>query len=85
MTPTMNRMNKPSTSYIRFFFKNSATRSANQIIITPLMTMATAMVAKSFVSAMALRMESKEKTKFMITIIVTAFATVLREFVSSPS
>ena len=52
---------------MRFFARKLLTLSDSQIIRAPLITMAVAMTQMTSVRAMAARMESKENTRFMMT------------------
>jgi len=65
MTPTMNRINRPSTSNILFFFKKEATLSTKKIIINAPVIIAVAMIRNSSVNAIATNIESKENIRFM--------------------
>lgn len=65
MTPTMNRINRPSTSNILFFLKKEATLSTKKIIINAPVIIAVAMITNSSVNAIATSIESKENIKFM--------------------
>ncbi len=89
--PTIKRINNPSTSYIRFLAKKVEILSANISISNPLITMAIAIITNavvefpiSLVNPIAAKIESKENTKFIKTILVT---TALEDFVRfvSPS
>ena len=68
MIPTISKIKSPRTSYIRFFFRKSVTLPLSQIITTPPITIAVAITQKTSVKAIAPRIESKEKIKFMTII-----------------
>ena len=66
--PTISKINRPKTSYLRFFWMKAVTQSASSSMARPEATMATASTANTSVMARAERIESNEKIRFMNTI-----------------
>ena len=82
--PTIKRIKRPKTSYILFLARKTEILSAKKSISKPLITIAMAITIKavvafsiSLVSPMAAKIESKENTKFINTILAI---TALEDF-----
>ena len=83
--PTIKRIKSPKTSYILFFAKKSDILSAKNNINKPLITIAiviiinaVAVLSMALVRPIAAKIESKENTKFINTMLKI---TVLEDFV----
>ena len=89
-TSFINKINNPNTSYILFLARKAEILSASNNINNPLSTIAIAITINavvefsiSLVNPIAANIESKENTKFIITILVITTPAVFMRFGSS--